>query len=300
MKVEKLNVDGNKLAFIVLDTSMCIDDCEKDMSFRNMLCTTYRQSLDSVVLLQKISNGYRYEVFDPNNGEYGNFSNMCGNGVKGVCALLGEKHVQVHTRAGIFHGMRSDGIYTINAGKYICCRDAIDAYTARYDSAYIKKSILRILSKELQSWLPVVCFGYNAQNANFVGEPHVVIFFLKQIDTQALISIAATYTPRIENLDLFKTSVNITYASLVSFCNNTCELNACTFERNMGDGDPTLAITGSCGTGSMAAANTFSKKILKKKMDQLHVRINFPASQLHVSLKRGSTILYGDTYYEKF
>lgn len=277
--IKFLNVDGNRLITCFLQENISMDDLN-DISIRKAMAKKFKDKCDSVILLKENTGKYLYSVFEPNAGALGNFSLMCGNGLKAAVSVIPDEKIKIITKAGMFTCRKTSKRSVITVGKFAC-----------------EEKIEIKLTKQMKKLSPLICLGSNVQNRNFTGEPHLVIFFFENIPIGQLVKIAKKNSLLIKKQLPFKHEVNITYVSFQTLTSSRCFLNACTFERHLGN-NPGVALTGSCGTGAMAAANFFNKHILKKRPVEIDFGISFPKAKLEVSIQNGLTILCGKNSYE--
>ena len=297
----KLNIQGNKIVVCVLEDKNAFKNVAKNLLFRKELVNMYKGKCDSVVLLSSLDKRLLYDVFEPNTGSYGTFSLMCGNGLKAAACLIPYKSSIISTKAGKFIIKKNQSGVEIEVGKFVFGIKARERFVdSNISKETLKERILNILNLSNQVESPIIEFGYNAENSKFTGEPHLVIFFQNSIDREKLRKYTIKYSLKILQERIFNQDINITFASLLKLASNTYILNACTFERNL---KPENAITGSCGTGSMAVANICLNSVKNERFNcnkAFNFIIEFPKGNLNVKIDKGNTIIYGKESYESF
>ena len=304
LETTKVNVNGNKIAVCLLQNDS-FENLQESNELRAYLVNQHKDQVDTVMAVSKLNDiAVKTVIFEPNSGDqFGNFSNMCGNGLRAVHQVT-KSNIFI-TPAGTFFAT------TIENKDYICTRECRDikhlqevAITDEYIKS-LKRSVKNILNKDV---LEVHLCG-NFEGDSFNGEPHFVILLEDSLDQKTLINLAKEKGYELSYLFSDEIQVNVTFVSsyftegatstsrLLS--RNTKISNqtfACTFERNLGS-NPEIAVTGSCGTGAMAAANT-----LKRFFDRPNGEfiLNFPKDVQKILIQNNQTYILINNTYENF
>jgi len=287
---KKLNVDGNRIAVLKIDPKIFLDSFIDEK--RLELVRHFKSDIDTVMLVQEqiIASCV---AFEPNHGDKGAITTVCGNGLKAVASVLGDSSLQ--TKAGNFNVQNTEDMTQVFCGSFIASKKMTEKFTGQ-KNLNIEFEIEKIIHDVKKSF-QIISFGSNVTSSKFAGEPHLVLFSLEDLDQIQLKKLARKIAPPIRASKLFNCEVNITFASLQMHTPKKSKIFACTFERHLGD-DPSFAITGSCGTGGMGAANVFAKFLLAKKSQVLNCEVGFPKGKVLVCIQNGKTILMGRRDYE--
>ena len=258
----------------------------KDRNLRRRLKdTAIENKCDSVMVLAKTADipFLRTVVFEPNAGEDGAFSTMCGNGVRAVAAYAHEylKYrawpLNLRTESGVLAiektGNRS---YRVRMGSVVSDIGSLRRYVnTLYFPGYstltdvpIPTNLLRKIN-DLPFGLagPICSVGFSTAEAytnHADGEPHMVIELGKSVrGMEELKKTAQRYGPFIcENQDIFPLGINVNF--VVPHQDKTGPFLICTFERNLGE-TAEKSVTKACGTGAtFAGAEQIRKLNLSK------------------------------------
>lgn len=292
--LKHLNIDGNKIAVCKTELQT-LEKIKRDFALRKIITSNYRKKIDTLMFYANIENKVSCLAFEPNHGNTGEITTVCGNGLKAIASVIPQDLSGLVTGAGTFTIKKNGRDVVINFGKFLSTKK-IEKDFLNIGLKEIKKSILPFCV-HYGVKTPVVTIGYNAQNKDFVGEPHLVIGTFSLLQQKKLRSFARDSGLLLRRLNTFKIECNITFFSFSEMKGNICRLNACTFERHLG-GNPKIAITGSCGTGSMAASNVFLNQFLARRPQKTFFEINFPKGILNVEINKGRTFLKGKKRYE--
>lgn len=287
---KKLNVDGNRIAVLKINPKIFLDSFINEK--RVDLVSSFKNEIDTVMLVQEQISAHCV-AFEPNHGEKGAITTVCGNGLKAVASVLGDSSLQ--TRAGNFKVENIQNETQVFCGSFIASRKMTEKFTGQ-KNLNIEIEIEKIIP-DVKNSFQIISFGSNVTSSKFAGEPHLVLFSLEDLSQIQLKKLARKIAPVVRKSGLFNCEVNITFASLQMHTPKKSNIFACTFERHLGD-DPSFAITGSCGTGGMAATNVFAKFLLAKKLQTLNCEVSFPKGKVLVSIQNGKTILVGRRDYE--
>lgn len=293
--ITKLNVDGNKIGVLKLPEGSSFGDVSENTLIRRYLVTMLKDEIDTLMLYVKGEDMVECLAFEPNHGEEGAITTVCGNGLKAISSTHNEKEFNLLTGAGVFKVAKSGLKTKICCGRFITS-DKISRYFLDRSLKDLRKEISNLSNKyNFPSF--IVRLGCNVENNNYIGEPHIVIGTHEYLTNDKLIEFANICGLYIRKSGILRTESNITFFSFRRLIGNRCFLSACTFERHLGD-DPRVAITGSCGTGAMAASNVFYTYFLGIKPKNILFQLQFPAGKLFVEISRGMTFLEGRRNYE--
>ncbi len=282
-----------------MQNDFLLETFEDNTLLRQQFVKRFQNQCDSVVLVASKNDYYSYFVFEPNVGGNGTFSLMCGNGLKAAVSMIPKSQVKIKTPAGMFMAKKSGFDNEIFVGKFVCGNAARQRFMKSTGQKVLLNTVKQQFAQNGITYKVDVCLGYNAESSLFIGEPHLAVYFLDPLPIIEMVAIAKKISILIRNSDLFTEEVNVTFVSFKSLIDNMCTLAACTFERNLGN-NPDVALTGSCGTGAMAASNYFYKHALKKRQTEMKFLLDFPKATLKVSIRKGTTVIFGDTSYESF
>ncbi len=294
--IQKLNVDGNIIALSKLQNNLNLSEIETNIRLRKDIVQNLKNKVDTLMVYQKNNEGISYIAFEPNHSDIGAITTVCGNGLKAIVSVIPDEDIILLTKAGNFPVKKNKSKTFIQCGKFVTGKK-IEELFLYISKKELKKSIGK-LCRDFTFYSPIVAIGCNVENDNFVGEPHIVIGTFERMDSKKLIMFAEKCGLFIRDSGFMKIESNITFFSFKNLAFGKCQLQACTFERHLGN-DPAIAITGSCGTGSMAASNVFINFFLGKKPKKIISEVSFPNGTLRVEINKGKTFLEGRCSYEK-
>lgn len=250
---------------------------------KHLKALAVQNDCDSVMVLVKTTGSnplLTTIVFEPNSSdEYGTFSAMCGNGVRGVAAYAHEFlrftdwPLLVGTQSGLLEIEKlSVRAYRVLMGNIVTDKTALLTYV---NPAYFPESpkltdvsipprlLCELSLLRFGSGGALCSIGFSTTDINtdkMDGEPHMVIeldgLFARTI--QELKKIAQTYGPIIcTDRKIFPREINVNF--MVPHPDEPASFLICTFERNLGD-NPQKSVTQACGTGCTFAGTEFMRK----------------------------------------
>jgi len=258
----------------------------KDRNLRRRLKdTAIENKCDSVMVLAKTVEApfLRTVVFEPNAGEDGAFSTMCGNGVRAVAVYAHEylKYrawpLNLRTESGVLAiektGNRS---YRVRMGSVVSNTGSLHRYVnTLYFPGYstltdvpIPANLLRkVNTLPFGPAGPLCSVGFSTAEAHTNhadGEPHMVIELEESVRSmEELKKITQRCGPFIcGNQDIFPFGINVNF--VVTRKDKTDSFLICTFERNLGDTEK--SVTQACGTGATFAGAEQMRKLKLSKV----------------------------------
>lgn len=267
------NIIGVAYYSDIFDIDYFVKNHKERIKLRKM---TLKEGCDSVMILIKNRDLFETIVFEPSgNGIIGNFSTMCGNGVRAV-ALFAEQHLKnknwplkLKTKSGI---LNIEKIGNKNYKVLMGAKKTESRILAKYvnlnffpkqktlESIELPSKIIKKLKDfPFDKSLPLCSIGINTTSKKeFDGEPHLVIRVAKEKikNLKSLQVLAQKYGEKIcKDLKFFPKEINVNFV----IENNVGSFLICTYERNLGK-NPKKCVTKACGTGCTFASSTMFKK----------------------------------------
>lgn len=284
LEIQKLDINGNKVAVTILPAKI-FDTFSENLSLRRDFVRKLKNKVDTTMIVTKVDKiAVKTIIFEPNTGDdEGSFSNMCGNGLRAVAQIT--KAQVFITPAGTFF------LSQFQNNKFICTRECKDI--ENYFGIELKQKRMIEFHKTIEALArrKLIALRLCANSENPInGEPHLVLLFEDEMDILQVINIAKEIGYTLSRL------INKEYQTNVTFVSNSKSriTSACTFERNLGL-DPNLAVTGSCGTGAIAAADTL-KKFFRHSDGEIVV--SFPEDKQRILIQNNQTYILTKDNYE--
>lgn len=254
LRMEIYNANGNIIG-IYNNHSQGVDFQEK----QDLINFSKQNNIDTVMILDKINieqNLVSTRIFEPNSGANGEWSTMCGNGVRAVARHFQEKMggngdlVKIDTPSGILEVAHSRNGFRVEMG-------SLFTHSQRYLASSISNwEFLKKLFAIDNSLVISIRFGFTSTNQkDSDGEPHLCIEFEENLSLDILKDIALRFGQNITNNFLaFPQAINANFYSVQGE-----RINLVTHERNLGT-SAEKSITQSCGTGSTVVGGLYLRE----------------------------------------
>ncbi|BCX13959.1 MAG: diaminopimelate epimerase [Candidatus Dojkabacteria bacterium] len=229
------------------------------------------KNIDTVMFVKNIdiqNNVVTTKIFEPNAGELGGWSTMCGNGVRALTSYYRDfvKNVDeiiINTDAGFLKVIVKDGKFKVKMGRlYVGINKCTKYLSFKLKNWDFIENLLKIEKIRFTN----IEIGFTSTNEKDPdGEPHLCVE-IPSVNLVTLKQIALQVGQKItNNFEIFPLGVNVNF---YSSSKNVVLL--VTHERNLGF-DPNKCITQSCGTGSTVVGglvmykNNFPKIIVRSQ-----------------------------------